>query len=264
MENSSSLYSLDYTYHYSKYSCITSFYFLHVIACYLVFLSGILCFFTRLFNSTKFLHKWMGRLYILSMLYATATSLLIHNAGLPPAVLISFIYVIGGLTIGWFLINLHQLFIQRKINKILIEKKHYIEGEVPEYIENIKKEIINNKKFIKRLFSLKTFHALFMFISWFNITGRIFASDQSGDFTCYTYPVLKPINSSYGFTANMNLENKSLELLPTLDPHYYRLPWAGIEVTWSLILFFGPLIFGFLVGLIYTSVYTCKNKLGFF
>ena len=94
MQNNSSLYNLDYTYHYSKYSCISSFYFLHVIACYFVFLSGILCFFTRLFNSTKFLHIWMGRLYILSMLYATATSLLIHNAGLPPAVLISFIYVI--------------------------------------------------------------------------------------------------------------------------------------------------------------------------
>lgn len=263
MQNISSLYNLDYTYHYSKYSCISSFYFLHVIACYFVFLSGILCFFTRLFNSTKFLHIWMGRLYILSMLYATATSLLIHNAGLPPAVLISFIYVVGGLTIGWFLINLHQLLIKRKINKILEGKKNFIEGDVPIFIEKLKNKIVNNKKCIHRLFSLKTFHALFMFISWFNITGRIFASDQSGDFTCYTYPVYKPVNSSYGITFGMNLENQPLSLLPETDPHYYRLPWAGIEVTWSVILFVGPLIFGFLIGLIYTSVYTCKNNLKF-
>jgi len=50
-----------------------------------------------------------GRVYILAMLWSTATSLLVHNTGLPAGVLISFVWVMGGLTIGWILINIHQV-----------------------------------------------------------------------------------------------------------------------------------------------------------
>ena len=105
-----SLTSPDYTWSWSKISCLRSMYFAHVFWCYIVFLAGIGCMLTRLWQGPPAwrLHSWFGYWYIISMLWATATSMLIHNTGLPPAVLVSFIWCLGGLTIGWFLIRLHM------------------------------------------------------------------------------------------------------------------------------------------------------------
>lgn len=80
--------------------------------------------------------------------------------------------------------------------------------------------------------------------------GRIFASDQSGDFTCHTYPVYKPINSKHFDGADA-----PLTLLPTHDPNFARLPWARTGlVGWSLALLFGPLVGAALVGAVYSAV----------
>ena len=234
--------NFDITFHYSKYSCIREFYFIHVVFCYLVFITGIACFITRLNDKLKPAHEYLGRFYILSMLYATASSLLIHNSGLPEAVLISFVYVIGGLSIAWLLILIHKVLLNNSIKKLKQE------GNTRPY-ETINK----SKNCIKRAFSLKSFHGILMFLSWFNITGRIFASDQSGDFTCYTYPVYKPINKS-----------NILVPLPAFDPNYSRLPWANREVFWALITFLGPLGLGLLVSIIWSVIYTKINKLKFF
>ena len=264
MINNSSLLSLDYTYHYSKWSCIKEFYFIHVVFCYIVFISGLLGFITRLHVKMKFLHHWFGKLYILSMLFATASSLVIHNTGLPEAVLISFIYVMVGITIGWIFITIHKQKLQKKAIKLL-EKE--IRNEILDLnfdIQNeiIKKKILINKKktCVQRFFSYKAWHGIFMFLSWFNIAGRIFASDQSGDFTCYTYPVYKPINASYGPTSHMNLQNKPLHLVPYTDPRYSRLPWANRELFWALVVSLGPIVFGIIIGGIWSCSLICKNK----
>lgn len=74
-------------------------------------------------------------------------------------------------------------------------------------------------------------------------TGRIFASDQSGDFTCHTYTILKPLNS------------QGAALLPHHDPGFARLPWARTGlVGWSLALLLGPLFGAALVGGVYSAV----------
>ena len=243
MSLNASLYSLDFTYQNSKYSCIVEFYFIHLVCCYLVFLSGLAAMITRIHEKLYLFHKWIGKLYLLFMIYANASSLLIHNSGLPPAVLISFIYVIGGLTIGWILIQIHQY-----------KNEGYTRSSMILYQQDLSCR--------KRVFSLKGFHGMFMFLSWFNIAGRIFASDQSGDFTCYTYPVYKPIHTTKGFTKNMNVSLvEPYDILPAFDPDYNRLPWAGIEVTWSLALGFGPFIVAFLIGCLWSGIYTCKHKL---
>ena len=257
MNNLSTITNLQYTYQYSKYSCSVTFYFLHVIAAYLVCISGLFCFITRLHQKIKFLHAWSGRFYILAMLYATATSLLIHNTGLPFAILISFLYVLVGMTIGWLLIKIHQIKIFNQVLNNLNEKmKHKYINDTINLKDDINKElefISNNKSWKDRFFSLKTFHGLFMFLSWLNITGRIFASDQSGDFTCYTYPIYKP-----EFT---NFTQGDLELVPVENPNYDRLPWGNDELGWSMYLFFGPLIFGLIFGLIWSNVATkCNTK----
>ena len=120
--NSTTLFDYSYTYHYSKYSCSTDFYFIHVVFCYIVFLSGLGAFITRLHSKMKPAHQWFGRVYILSMLYATASSLLIHNTGLPLAVLYSFAICIGGLTVAWILILLHKSWLNNLALRTLYEK----------------------------------------------------------------------------------------------------------------------------------------------
>ena len=105
-------------------------------------------------------------------------------------------------------------------------------------------KIAGNKTFKQRVISLKALHGLVMFISWFNIVGRIFASDQSGDFTCHTYPVYKPVNSPDG-----DFSGKPLTFVPERNPKYDRLPWANFEGPWMAILFFAPaIVFGIVGG----------------
>lgn len=240
--NSSSLFDYDYTYHYSKYSCVRSFYFIHVVFCYIIFLSGIGAFITRLHPKIKPAHEWFGRIYILSMLYSTASSLLIHNTGLPLAVLISFVYCLGGLAIAWVFILVHKKELFNKVLKYKIK-----DDDLGEHIRKTQMEILENRTFVQRIFSYKSFHGILMFLSWFNIAGRIFASDQSGDFECYTYPIYKIDN----YTNQTNVE---ITLVPEEDPDYARLPWANNELTWNLGLFFGPIVFAFLIGIIWTAI----------
>jgi hypothetical protein len=81
-------------------------------------------------------------------------------------------------------------------------------------------------------------------------TGRIFASNQSGDFTCHTYPVYKPIK-----TTHFDSMDDPLTLLPTHDPNFARLPWARTGLAgWSVAMLLGPLFGAALVGAIYSAV----------
>jgi MFS family permease len=242
--------SLDYTFHYDKYSCSRPIYFFHVVLAYFIVLTGLFAMISRLFDRLKFLHAWMGRFYILSMLWATATSMLIHNTGLPAAVLYSFLWVMLGLTIGWILIKVRELLLDRMALKCV--EKQLTEGGLVEPLDKMimkaKMELIPTH-FAKRVFSLKGIHGSLMFVTWLNIAGRLFASDQSGDFTCHTYPVYKPLNTNHfdGFG-----KNETERLVPMHDPKYNRLPWAYKESTWAVALLLGPLIAGFLFGLVYS------------
>lgn len=198
-------YSLDYTYSYSKYSCVTGMYLPHIILSYMIMISGLFCFITR-FYFTK-LHAWFGRLYILSMLWNVATSLLIHNTGLPLGVLVSFIWVLGGLTVGWILIILYK------------------------------------ENFRVRFF--KTLHGVFMFMSWINIAGRIFASNITQTFHCETYPYSKITGQP----------------IPEIDPNESRLPWYHNELRWGIMLSVGPVVFGLIVSAFYQFLINKKEKL---
>lgn len=101
MDDMDTLLNPDFTYHLDKISCMKGAYYAHVTFCYLMFLAGLACFIVRAIPSLRWTHAWFGRAYIIAMLWATATSLIIHNSGLPPATLISFVWVLGGMTIAW-------------------------------------------------------------------------------------------------------------------------------------------------------------------
>ena len=252
--NSTTLFDYSYTYHYSKYSCSTAFYFVHVVFCYIIFLSGLGAFITRLHSKMKPAHQWFGRVYILSMLYATASSLLIHNTGLPLAVLYSFAICIGGLTLAWILILLHKSWLNNLVLQNLQErfKKSILSinsKPLTEHINEEKTQILGKRNACQRLFSYKAFHGALMFMSWINITGRIFASDQSGDFQCYTYPIYK-----VGNETSLNQSVIEFEIVPEIDPNYDRLPWAHIESWWAVIFSVGILV----VALIFGAIWSCS------
>ena len=241
----------NYTFHYDKYSCIREFYFIHVTFCYLVFISGLFCLITRLIPKLGYLHVWFGRAYILSMLWATATSLLIHNTGLPLAVLLSFVWVLLGLSVGWIAIKVHELEMNKLANtslkNVILKTGIDQDADLGRLLIQQKIQIAGAKTFRARVFSYKALHGLVMFVSWFNIVGRIFASDQSGNFTCHTYPVYKPIDSK----TEGNYSGKPLTFVPERNPKYDKLPWAYFEGPWMAILFFAPaIIFGIVGGTI--------------
>jgi hypothetical protein len=84
----------------------------------------------------------------------------------------------------------------------------------------------------------------------YTTTGRIFASNQRGDFTCHTYPVYKPINTKHFAGADA-----PLTLLPTHDANFDRLPWARTGLAgWSVAMLLGPLFGAALVGAVYSAV----------
>jgi hypothetical protein len=124
--------SLDYTYSMDKLSCVRELYFIHITFAYLVVLSGIACFTARLYPPIRQYHALFGRAYIVCMLWCMASSLLVHNTGLPVGVLISFFIVLFGLTAGWVCAKLHQNSIHASVletvQKVLLEIYIYISG----------------------------------------------------------------------------------------------------------------------------------------
>jgi hypothetical protein len=181
-----------FTYAWDKYSCLRGAYFAHVVFCYFVALSGFACLLTRLWSRLHVAHAWLGRVYILSMIWAMASSLLIHNTGLPTATLVSFVWVLGGLTIGWVIISIHRARMAAAATaaaavRIKVEGGVVPGGDLAALIAGERGRLAASKGFWARFVSLKALHGSLMFVSWINIVGRIFASNQSGDFTCYTY-----------------------------------------------------------------------------
>ncbi|KAI8471834.1 MAG: hypothetical protein J3K34DRAFT_520198 [Monoraphidium minutum] len=180
------------TFAFDKLSCVRGMFFAHVLFSYLVAFTGFACLVTRLWARLHGAHMWLGRAYIIFMLWATATSLLIHNTGLPISVLWSFVWVLGGLTIGWVAISVHQSLTARKAiaaaaAAIKAEGGAVPGGDLAALIGREKARIADERSVLRRVLSLKALHGAVMFVSWINIAGRVFATGFSEDFTCHTY-----------------------------------------------------------------------------
>jgi len=99
-----SLYSPDFTYQTDHLTCIKSAFAAHLIFSYLLTFTGLVAMISRVIPKIRWMHPWFGKTYIVLMIWTIASSLLIHNEGIPPAVIGSFIWVLGGLTVAWFVI----------------------------------------------------------------------------------------------------------------------------------------------------------------
>lgn len=131
----------------------------HIVMCYLVFFAGIAAMLARLFPPLKFLHPYFGYSYIMFMLINTGSSLVIHNQGLPPAVLVSFIWVIGGLCLAWIMIIVHKKLFQSKLLE-KVDAKVRSEGLGKESLQEVMametQKILLEQNWKQRLFSWKT------------------------------------------------------------------------------------------------------------
>jgi hypothetical protein len=195
------------------------------------------------------MHVWFGRFYILLMLWCTASSLLIHNTGLPIPVLFSFLYALGGLSIGWLVIKLYQSEMDMRAadNVQRIIKRHGLNGDLGDLLLLEKCNIAKERTWSERVSSWKTLHGVFMTTSFVNIFGRLTATNPGEDFACYTYPVYKQID-----TPAFQGSGKAVTFVPTTDPDYDKLPWAGREGIWVSVLGAGPILVSFVFGIIYS------------
>ena len=240
--------SLDYTYSLDKLSCVRQFYFIHLTFAYLVVLSGLACFAARLYPPLHRWHAFFGRSYVLCMLWCMATSLLVHNTGLPVAVLVCFLFVLLGLTLGWTCIKLHQQYVERAVLEAVQKRVDSVPCvNLANEMRDARINILESRTIAQRILSYKAAHGALMFTSWFNVAGRLFGSNQSGDFTCHTYPVYKQLDS-----PRFKGANASLTYVPIEDPAYRELPWAFSLVGWSLCLGLLPLVAAFGFGWVYS------------
>ncbi|KAJ3254150.1 hypothetical protein HDU77_004201 [Chytriomyces hyalinus] len=223
--------TLEYTFVYDSLSCSRDFYWWHIVFAYITAISGFLCMITRIHPRTRFLHSWLGKLYIIAMLWATATSIVIHNKGLPTGVIYSFLWVMLGLTAGWIAITLHMKGVFKRRQAAYQGSNSFM-------------------KALREMLTLKAFHGCVMFVSWINIAGRIFVTPLRNDFECYSQPAFKRISSKhYNYTAG-----SPIEFVPARDPNYLRAPWANSEQRWATLLSAGPLVAAFVFGLVYLWV----------
>ena len=114
--------TLDYTYAWSRYSCVGWVYPLHIIFAYLVLVTGFLALLSRVIPKLTPYHTMFGRWFILFMLWCMASSLLIYTAGLPFPIIISFVYLLVSMTIGWNAIKVHASRLKQQISKSINAK----------------------------------------------------------------------------------------------------------------------------------------------
>ena len=239
----------EYTYHFDKLSCSRTVWFVHITFAFLVVLSGFGCLLTRLSLEYKWMHPWFGRCYIIFLLWCMGTSLIIHNSGLPIAVLVSFTWVLCGLSFGWIAIKFHQIQMEREIYRLVnykIIQSTESEDEtfsIENLINDTRKRIAQDRTFCERILSYKALHGALMFTSFINVAGRTVAFNGTGDFSCHTYPYYKQIN-----TSKFNGLGQSLTAVPLHDPKFDKLPWANGVHWWAIELSILPMILALSVG----------------
>eukprot|EP00698_Gefionella_okellyi_P004175 TRINITY_DN13894_c0_g1_i1.p1 TRINITY_DN13894_c0_g1~~TRINITY_DN13894_c0_g1_i1.p1 ORF type:complete len:317 (-),score=55.30 TRINITY_DN13894_c0_g1_i1:1017-1967(-) len=199
-----------YTYVFNRFSCITWMYPIHIAFAYLVVASGLLALLARIIPLLKPYHSLFGRLYVIFMLWCMASSLLIHNAGLPFPIIISFLYLLGGITFGWISIYIHI----RRFEANLWKRLEYSLKEALSFGAHVDlaalrqaeiRNIVDNKSFVQRLFSLKALHGIMFAFSWAQMLGRTVVTNPGRSWSgCWSYPAYKSVTGQAVFVESID------------------------------------------------------------
>jgi hypothetical protein len=264
-----SMTNLRYTFTLDKVSCIKEVWYVHVMFAFLTIASGVFCFITRVVKKYKSMHVIFGRSYIVCMLWCMGTSLVIHNTGLPVAVLLSFLWVLGGLTFGWIFIKKHQSIMEHEASdlckrqieqeiKELNTKENWEENGILRIIQQhgitktmkaLKIKLEKKKSIWQRMYSYKAAHGILMFVSFINIAGRIFGVDLDKEFSCHTFPYYKQVD-----IPMLNITSKQLTRVPVHDENYNKLPWAHSLWFWAAEFSIGAIAGAHVLGWIYSAL----------
>lgn len=199
-EPDSSFTTLDYTFSDSKYSCVSWMYPVHITFAYLVGISGLLALLSRVIPKLTPYHPTFGRWYIIFMLWCMASSLLIYNTGLPFPIIVSFVYLLVSITLGWNAIKVHTSRItaavtqkvNEKINNMMFRRNHTNEIDLEQITLKARTDILSTKTFSERIFSFRMLHGILMTFSWSQMVGRTFVTNPFKSFHgCWTYPAYK-------------------------------------------------------------------------
>lgn len=245
---------LTYTYAAGSFSCSWHAYAAHIYINLVIYYVGILCFLTRVIPQLKWMHGFLGRVYISAMVLTIMTSLLVHTTGLPLFVLSSFVWTIFGMIVGWFIIKLHQNQML-KLSLGMVDmwiKDGRFGGRLEDAVAEAKDQIAKSKTWVQRFVSYKAAHGILMCMSWFPIAGRFWATDVTPEFTCFSYPVYKAVNTTIGSTAYRGYASVSLEDRVLAEARGRPVPpdfFPGGELGWFLFAGGRAIVVGTIVGI---------------
>jgi hypothetical protein len=172
-----------------------------------------------------------------------ASSLLIHNYGLPFPIIISFIYLLIGISVGLIAIRIHSYSYNKKLER-LIQKEIDEKVVIMDLCEIRRNKMIemNRRSFIRRCFSLKSVHGYCMVISWCQMLGRLMVTNPNEWSGCRTYPINKCMNNEISYVN-------------ATDPTYFRIGENNFLLAISIPIFMIVFIVGCCV-----SCYASRSK----
>eukprot|EP01124_Arcella_intermedia_P011363 TRINITY_DN1776_c0_g1_i1.p1 TRINITY_DN1776_c0_g1~~TRINITY_DN1776_c0_g1_i1.p1 ORF type:complete len:257 (+),score=38.76 TRINITY_DN1776_c0_g1_i1:73-843(+) len=200
-------YSLTFTKSYSKISCVAEVYPLHILFAYLLVLCGALALLSRVVPVLLPYHVWFGRFFMIFMYWAMASSLLIHNNGLPLPIIIFFIFMLVSLSIGWVVIKIHSSRTDQAVFERLDALSSQPTSSFSQLYKEEKEKYVSSKSFKERLISWKALHGFLMAFAWYQMLGRTMVTNPVPGPGCWTYPAYK---SDDGIAV----------FVPEVDPDY--------------------------------------------
>ncbi|KAI9020568.1 hypothetical protein DFJ74DRAFT_707614 [Hyaloraphidium curvatum] len=254
-----SFYDPSVTYVWGRYSCVAGVYPFHVACAYAAMVAGIGCLLSRAGPLLKPAHAWFGKVYFVAMLWVCGTGIVIHNTGLPGPVIWSFVFVLGGMCLGWPFAIVHRALLRSRaaanVARRLAEQPDPFAAGAPDLDRLIAAEMVaieGGKSWVARVFSLKSAHGALMVVSWGNMMGRIGVTNVAAPFSCFTYPFYKPFDVQY-----FNGTTQPLTPLPYEYPNPAVLPWTTLGVGG----FLAALSVGFvLLSLLVAAVWVAADK----
>lgn len=222
---------------------------------------------SRIWPKFHYTHVWFGRTYIVGMFYSFASSILIHNTGLPLPIMFFFVILLLSLAIGWISIKFHENVMMKESytrvdgmlnyilesrgvdDNIILEKLNLIEPtkiNLLQLVNSQKSQIASEKTFTQRLFSFKALHGMMMALSWWQLFGNAMARNVFHEFTCWTQPAWK------------NVTNGVVEFVPLENPDY-KFSAPGAEMKFFSLVSAGTISSVIIVGILY-SYFAARNR----
>ena len=161
---------------------------------------------SRVIPVLKPYHKAFGRWYLIFMLWCMASSLLIYTVGLPMPILVSFVYLLISISLGWNAIFVHTARLSEKVRagvnerllKIMQNKNSVVDDINVHKLEKQETDnILMKETYSERVLSWRMLHGVAMTFSWCQMVGRTFVTNPFTSFKgCWTYPAYKSMDGS--------------------------------------------------------------------